>query len=819
MRKRFALVVFGGLIVCAMAGLGQEGPSSLGTENTSPSVDCTVDPTGPGCRGESTSSAVGAKATPQVSTPAFVVNEPGAESLSQRPQPSNGAQAPPMPTEFQNFVAESVGTTLPIYGQKLFLSPPTTFAPVEQVPVPADYVLGPGDKLLIRVWGQVDIRENTAVDRDGQIYIPKVGAISVIGVKYANLEDYLKREIGRVFRNFELSVSLAQLRTIEIFALGNTRSPGRYTISSLSTLVNALFAVGGPSAGGSMRDIELRRGGKTITHFDVYDLLVFGDKSKDVALLPGDVIYVPPVGPQIAIAGSVNVPAIYEIKNEDLREALRLAGGLTAVAGAQQMSIERIEGHASRIVETISLDAHGLGTKLRDGDVIRITAISPRFDNAVTLRGNVANPGRFPWKKGMRISDLIPNQQMLLTRAFWNAQNDLIGGCEPAQPAVPATPSYQQTPREMEQAQNKTAQKSNGNNSGNNSGNNNGNNNGNGTTQPMQRQLLTKRAPALQDITQPCSRAIQNEAELGADIRNASVEINFEYALIQRLNTADLSTRLIPFNLGKVVLQHDLMADLELEPGDIVMIFSQRDVRVPLEKQSKFVRIEGEVNAPGVYKIQFGDTLRTLIRRAGGVTPQAYLYATQLTRESVRNEQRAILQRTSFAPVGQDEAQRQALSQVQNTLATGRIVLRMRPSAMRIDDYPEIVLEDGDKVVIPPQVKTVSVGGAIYNQSAYLYHPGMRVEDYVRQAGNGTRNADLKHLLVVRADGSIMGPSGGALGFWKTSLKSERVLPGDTIVIPPKIYSGALLRNLQNWSQISGQLAIAAASLAVVTGH
>ena len=145
--------------------------------------------------------------------------------------------------------------------------------------------------------------------------------------------------------------------------------------------------------------------------------------------------------------------------------------------------------------------------------------------------------------------------------------------------------------------------------------NSNGNSNNNSSCSPGQ-------LPALQDLTQPCSRTIQNEAELGADIRNASVEINFEYALIQRLNTADLSTRLIPFNLGKVVLQHDLMADLELEPGDIVMIFSQRDVRVPLQKQSKFVRIEGEVNAPGVYKIQPGDTLRTLIRRAGGVTPE-----------------------------------------------------------------------------------------------------------------------------------------------------------------------------------------------------
>jgi protein involved in polysaccharide export with SLBB domain len=334
-------------------------------------------------------------------------------------------------------------------------------------------------------------------------------------------------------------------------------------------------------------------------------------------------------------------------------------------------------------------------------------------------------------------------------------------------------------------------------------------------TQPVQRQLQTRRAPtpSLQDLTQPCSRTIENEAELGADIKSGAPEINFDYALIQRLNPVDLTTRLIPFNLGKLVLQHDLSVDLELEAGDIVMIFSQRDVRAPLQKQSKFVRIEGEVGAPGVYKIQPGDTLRSIIRRAGGVTPEAYLFATELTRETVRQEQQRILQHTASTMA------MPMLTQVQNTMANGRIVLQMRPSSVSIDDYPEIVLEDGDKIVIPPQVKTVSVGGAIYNQSAYLYHSGTRVEDYVRLAGNGTRAADLKHLIVIRADGSILGPTGGVSGFWKTNLKSAQVIPGDTIVIPNKIANGLFIKNLQDWSQIAGQLAITAASLGVVTGH
>ena len=393
----FVVLGFGQDLSPSVAGEGQNVQAPSNT------VDCTTNPTDPGCRMGAGATGSRAAGVPQVTTPSIVVDESSTSGFGQKlerspqvPQPQQAAT----PTEFQNFVAGSVGVILPIYGDKLFVNSPTTFAPVEQVPVPSDYVIGPGDQLLIRAWGQVNIQERTIVDRSGQIFIPKVGTITLAGVKYANLDDYLKREMGRVFRNFELSTSLTQLRSVEIFVLGNARRPGRYTISSLSTLVNALFASGGPSSTGSMRNIELKREGKTIIVFDVYDLLVFGDKSKDVPLLPGDVIYIPPVGPQIAIAGSINVPAIYEIKNEDLGGAIRLAGGLTSIADGEQVTIERIEHRTSRKVDTISLDSRGLSTKLQDGDFVRLTSIVPRFDNAVTLRGNVANPGRFPWKQG-----------------------------------------------------------------------------------------------------------------------------------------------------------------------------------------------------------------------------------------------------------------------------------------------------------------------------------------------------------------------------------------------------------------------------------
>ena len=179
--------------------------------------------------------------------------------------------------EFQRYVASSLGYRLPIFGQSLFEYVPSTFAPLDYIPVTPDYLIGPGDELLIHGWGQVEIDYHGPVDRNGSIYIPSVGTVSVAGVRYDRLKDYLKREIGRYYKNFDLDVTLGQLRSIQIFVVGQVKRPGTYTISSLSTLVNAIFACGGPAKRGSMRRIELRRGGELITTFDLYDLIIKGD--------------------------------------------------------------------------------------------------------------------------------------------------------------------------------------------------------------------------------------------------------------------------------------------------------------------------------------------------------------------------------------------------------------------------------------------------------------------------------------------------------------------------------------------------------------
>src|SRR5215472_9595833 len=236
-------------------------------------------------------------------------------------------------SEFELFTEDAAGQPLPVYGRQLFDQVPSTFAPMDRVPVPASYVMGAGDELLVRVWGKIDLQARVVVDRNGQIFIPRVGALTVAGIRYDQLESYIHSAIANLYKDFELNVTMGQLRSIQIFVLGNARQPGVYTVSSLSTLVTALFASGGPSASGSMRHIELRRGSKVVTEFDIYDMLRKGDKSCDAQLLPGDVIYIPPIGPQAAVVGSVTEPGIYELNGETtVSSILQDAAGLTNLA-------------------------------------------------------------------------------------------------------------------------------------------------------------------------------------------------------------------------------------------------------------------------------------------------------------------------------------------------------------------------------------------------------------------------------------------------------------------------------------------------------
>jgi polysaccharide export outer membrane protein len=714
-------------------------------------------------------------------------------------RPAQSAPAQPLSdaepqNEFQEFVGASLGRLLPMFGYELFKSAPSTFAPVDRVPITPDYVIGPGDEVVIRAWGQVDIDYRATVDRTGAIHIPQIGSLIVGGLRYQDLHGYMRTAIGRVFKNFDLNVSLGQLRSIQIFVVGQARRPGAYTVSSLSTLVNALFASGGPSSRGSMRSIQLKRGERVVSEFDVYELLLKGDKSKDARLLPGDVLYIPPIGERVAISGSVNVPAIYELKNgTSVQDLINLAGGLSTTAAGQKIKVERIADRRSRYVDEFNFDREGLARQLRDGDLVQIYALSPKFENAVTIRGAVTNSGRFPWHQGMTIRDLIPNKEALIMPEYWQRLNRTS---RTEQRASAQRPTEQRSPGER----------------------------------GAERQAADSRPAGEPRLGDPAGA----EQRSRLDMKRLFDEINWDYAVVERLNPADLTIMLVPFNLERAVVGEPTQ-NLALQPGDIVTIFSRTDVQVPVAKQSQFVRLEGEVRTPGIYQLLPGETLRQVVARVGGLTPSAFLYASEMTRESLRIQQQKRLdeatermsQEVERSAAGraqaamddkenvqaQVETQRRLIARLRELRATGRIVMELPPERTEVRDLPELTLEDGDRFFVPSRPSTVGVIGSVYNQTSFIYEPGKRVTDYLQLAGGLTPGADKGRTYVVRADGSV---TGRAQSSFFNVLPSEKLNPGDTVVVPENLERFHLSKQLRDWTQILSQFALGAAAVKIL---
>ncbi|MBV9268286.1 MAG: SLBB domain-containing protein [Acidobacteriaceae bacterium] len=727
--------------------------------------------------------------TRQMLEPATIPSRGGSnESLemtrpaNERPNDSRKLKAEP-PSEFQKFVKTSAGMELPIFGASLFEQVPSTFAPVDRIPVAPDYTVGPGDELDLRVWGQINSSQRLVVDRTGDVFLPQVGRIRLAGLRFVDVEPTIKTNIGRVFRNFDMSVNMGQLRSIQVFVMGRARRPGTYTVSALSTLVNALFVSGGPSSQGSMRNIQLKRSGQVVTRFDFYDLLLRGDKTKDLALQPGDVIYIPPVGPQVAVGGSVESPAVYEIApNTSLGEVLSFAGGLSPVAAGQHAVLERVDQRATLGAENLELNADGLETALQDGDIVKLLQVVPKFNKTVALKGNVADPVRLPWHEGMKVSDVIPDKQALLTRNFWEEHNTLTSGSS----------EHKDESRDGASDRSLAASTT-------------------GRVTTVKREFTSKN-----------------------DLQPPAPDINWNYAAIERLDAGNLTTHLIAFNLGKAVLDRDPASDLSLQPGDVINVFSKADFVTPLSEQTRYVRLEGEVKMAGVYSVQPGETLRQVLERAGGLTDKAYLFGSAFTRESTRKDQQkrlndyidqlerdieqsaAALPSKSTSPMQEQSArmslttEKEALEKLRATPATGRVVLNLQPDANGVSALPDLPLENGDRFVIPSAPATVNVMGTVYNQSTLLYKENSSIREYLDEAGGPTRFADEKHIFVIQADGSVTSRANGG------HFLNERIHAGDTVVVPANVLKTSKMRAVLDWSQVVSGLGVGAAAVNVL---
>lgn len=680
----------------------------------------------------------------------------------------NLLREPLQDNEFQRFVYAATGQKLPLFGQAYFAGPDRSFAPVDRIPVPAEYVLGPGDELYLRAWGSIDVDYRATIDRNGQINVPRIGTIGVAGLKAADIEGHLRTQVGRVFRNFSLNVTLGQLRSIPVFVVGQARRPGSYTVSSLSTLVNAVFSSGGPGQNGSMRKILLRRDRKVIAELDLYDFIVNGNKDKDVRLLAGDVIVYAAAGPRIAVLGSLDTPAIYELRpeGETLDHVLAYGGGTRASTNLQSAQLESIDANqpkAPRRVSTLDL-GQASRTVLKDGDIVTLFGVAPQFANAVTLRGNVAAPLRYPFTPGMRISQLIPDRDALITPDYYIRKNKLVQFTE--------------------------------------------------------------------------SRDV-NTRQLTRDVKNIIDEPNWEYAAVERIDPKTLAMQLIPFNLGKAVIDRDPAHDLTLHPGDVVTVFARQEIRNPVSKQTRLVRVEGEIAAPGIYQILPGETLPELVQRAGGMTREAYVFGTEFAREETRRQQQIALddairrleaqlasegataaanlsatdaQAANQLRQAQAEAHKAQIARLKGLKSTGRIALEL-PAAATSADLPALPLEDGDRVSIPARPAFVFAVGAVANNNGILWRSGRKMRDYLDVAGVDA-DADLGNSFIVRADGTVLHASRRS---WFNDLEGTELMPGDSLVVPEKsnreTFWTAFTRGLKDWSQILYQFGLAAAAI------
>jgi len=733
----------------------------------------------------------------------------------------------PLPAnDFQRFVLQNSGQSLPIYGREFFdnvnqtkqlfnptVSPPA-FSASENTPVNPGYILGTGDELVIRGWGSLEIDVRAVIDKSGQINLPKVGSIALAGVKFSHAEKIIDSHLRKLYKNFEISLTMGQLRNIHIYVVGQARRPGNYTLSSQSTLVSALFATGGPGLVGSMRNIQLKRDNQVVTSLDLYSFLAQGNTTSDIKLLDGDIIVIPPAVAYVAISGTVNMPAVYELKtpSENLGQLLVYAAGLPAVADPRKINLERLDplsNQPRRLIE-LTMDAQGLSTKLQNGDLITVDALVPRIANSVTLRGAVTKPKTIPWFEGMRIRDLIPSREVLGSSDNLRRKNQLLFDNFELERAQR---DKTKLPKDLVDADIADAE--------------------------LAMRLGMNRADGNRADD---NSALSKDKTLAESIRRLVEEINFDYALVERTNQSTVSVEMLSFNLASALDNLEGPDNLTLKPGDVVTVFSASDVRLPLSKRRVNVLIEGEVNRAGIYSVSPGDNLAELISRAGGLTTNAYLFGAEFTREEVQKSQKANLARlitrienesqSNLTSLAQNaggsldaatlqarlaiakEEQLQTIKRLKELQPSGRIALsHPATETNQLSKLPNISLQPFDRLLIPSKPDFVYVLGSVNTESALLYNKGQTVGSYLKSSGVSS-GGDMENIILVRADGSALS---NEEKFWRDNkILSTVVMPGDTIVVPEKVNKestwNTIVRNAKDYTQVLYQLGLGAAA-------
>jgi len=714
------------------------------------------------------------------------------------------------------------------FGYDLFTNVPTTFAPATDIPVPDEYVLGPGDNLRVQLTGSTKGTYSLVVNRSGAINFPEIGPINIAGMRFPEVRALLEQRVNAQLIGTQVSLAMGELRSIRIFVLGDAQQPGSYTVSGLSTITNALFVSGGVKGTGSLRNIELKRRGQTVGRLDLYDVLLKGDTSADQRVLDGDVIFVNPVGPMVGVAGEVRRAALYELRGEvTAREIVALAGGLNADADPKLSALTRIDNERRKTVLDVDLS----GTqevRLRDGDLLTVYGIRTRLEDAVAVSGHVYRPGTFEYRPGMRLTDALSGLEelqpgadahyVLIRRESSPGNKVEVFSADLA--AAAANPSGRanielaprdriyvfdlQTGRDriIDPLLSDLRMQSN-------------------LDQPLQAVTVSGRVKVPGQYPLEPGMRVSDLIRAGGSLDDAAYGGMAELARYAVVNGEMRQTQLLDIDLAKVRAA-DESADIHLQPFDHLVIKEVTDWR-----RNETVEILGEVRFPGVYPIRRGEALQSVIERAGGMTDLAFVEGSVFTRESLKSREReqiAILtrrmetdlatlsltaaQETGRDPSGALAAGRSMLASLREAEPVGRLVINLQKVAGTASgSRADIVLKDGDKLIVPRITQEVTVLGEVQSATSHLYVPGLNRNDYIELSGGMSRRADKKRTYVVRANGSVVAKG----NFWSSN---TTVRPGDTIVVPLNTQYIRLLPAMSQVTQIVYNLAVAAAAVA-----
>jgi protein involved in polysaccharide export with SLBB domain len=723
------------------------------------------------------------------------------------------------------------------FGYDLFEGVPSTFAPVSDIQVPIDYIVGPGDTLDIQLYGNEAANYMLTVQRDGRINFPKLGPIMVSGMSFDDARGIIEQRVSQQLTASSVSVTIGDLRSIRVFVLGEAEKPGSYTVSGLSTMTNALFVSGGVKKIGSLRNIELKRNGKSVTTLDLYDLLLHGDTSGDRRLLPGDVIFIPPIGNTVSVSGAVRRPAIYELKNErTIGQAIDIAGGLMPDADEKSVHLERILRSRLRETEDFNLSVPaGRDALLANGDKLRVLGIRPTLENSVTLNGYVFRPGSVEYHAGLRLSDVLPSFDELrpnadlhyiLIRREVPPEERVVVVSADLERALAARgsardpelePRDQITVFDLSASRDKLIAP---------------------LLDTLELQASTDHPEAIVSIDgavkvpgryplEP-SMHVSDLIRAGGSLADAAYRGEAELNRYQVVDGNARQTDLVRVNL-EAIRHGDVAADLLLQPFDVLLIKP-----IPMWPEPGSIYLGGEVRFPGTYPLHEGETLSSVLRRAGGFTHVAFPEGAVFIREELKKreaEQIELLSKrlqsdlaalsleavansaatsSSGSSTGANQALvigQQLLAQLRDTQPVGRLVIDLTRVLEGPPGTPgDVLLKDGDQILVPKLTQEITILGEVQSPTSHVFKPGLSRDDYIALSGGSMERADRKHIYVVRANGDVV--SGFRDGWFRRS-RAVDIRPGDTIVVPLDTERVAALPLWQSVTSIIYNLAVA----------